>query len=140
MGNDEYERGFEHAKDYYYPKRDDEIKLIIKELKLQNRDSEKVTRVLDKLISRIDGEEKKVQVTVYTKSACPQCDMTKKTMDRMGIRYETVDLESNPDILKDFIAKGYQAAPIVTTDIKIWSGFRLEKIKSLATYLKGQDK
>ena len=83
---------------------------------------------------------KLLPVTVYTKSNCPQCEMTKKTMDRMGIKYRTVDLEQNPDILKDFIAKGYQAAPIVTTDTKTWSGFRLEKIKSLANHLFSENK
>lgn len=146
MGNyehgydDGYEKAWEQSKDYYYPKRDEEIKLIIKELKLRNRDDKKITQILDKLISRIEGKENKVQVTVYTKEVCPQCDMTKKQLDRYGIRYEEVPLESVPDKLEEFKAQGYLAAPIVTTDVKIWSGFRLEKIKSLANHLFGENK
>lgn len=80
----------------------------------------------------------KIPVTVYTKSNCQQCEMTKKQMDRFGIEYTVVDLEANPEILNDFVQKGYTAAPIVTTDTKIWSGFRLEKIKSLGDYIKLQ--
>ncbi len=33
---------------------------------------------------------------------------------------------------------GLLAAPIVETDLKRWSGFRLEKIKSLETHLKSE--
>lgn len=135
-----YDKGFADAKDFWQPKRDEEIKQIIKELKLRNRDDKKVIQILDKLISRIDGEEKKVKVTVYTKDVCPQCDMTKKQFDRYGIEYDEIPLESVPEKLEEFKAQGYLAAPIVTTDIKIWSGFRLDKIKSLATHLKGESK
>jgi len=65
---------------------------------------------------------------------------TKRMMDNYGIRYEEVNLEENLDLLENFKAQGYLAAPIVTTDIKIWSGFRHDKIKSLATYLMGESK
>lgn len=76
-----------------------------------------------------------MKVTVYTTPNCPQCQMTKKVMDRKGIIYETVDLTEQPDKLTEFKSKGYLAAPIVTTDTKIWSGFRLNKIESLANHL-----
>lgn len=60
---------------------------------------------------------------------------TKRMMEKEGIEYSEVALQNNPEKLEEFKEKGYTSAPIVTTDIKIWSGFRFEKIKSLAQYL-----
>jgi len=61
---------------------------------------------------------------------------TKRKMDKLGINYEVVDLSENPDVLEELKAKGYTQAPIVTTDTKIWSGFRNDKIESLARHLR----
>lgn len=77
-----------------------------------------------------------MKVTVWTKSSCPQCDMTKKQFDKLGIAYEEQSLEDNPLVLEGFKSQGLLAAPIVTTDTKAWSGFRLDKIQSLARHLK----
>jgi glutaredoxin-like protein NrdH len=77
----------------------------------------------------------KIPVTVYTKSNCVQCNMTKKKFDQLGIIYTEVDLEKHPEQMQAFKEQGLLAAPIVTTDTKIWSGFKLGKIESLAHYL-----
>jgi len=83
----------------------------------------------------------KIPVTVYHIGPdCVQCNQTKKLMDRLGISYTEVDLRDNPDVLEAFKAEGLLAAPIVTTDTKRWSGFRYEKIKSLATYIFSQER
>ena len=78
-------------------------------------------------------------VTVWTKSACPQCDMTKKQLTKNGIVFDEMSLEQHPEMLEQFKALGLLSAPIVVTDIKKWSGFRLEKINSLARYLKANE-
>jgi glutaredoxin len=62
--------------------------------------------------------------------------MTKKEFDKRGIRYEEMQLENHPDMVEQFKQENLIAAPIVVTDTKKWSGFRLEKIKSLDDYLK----
>lgn len=77
----------------------------------------------------------KIPVTVYTTPNCVQCNQTKKMMDKLGIQYSVVNLEENQDKLAEFKEQGYMSAPIVTTDVKIWSGFRHGKIKSLAEYI-----
>jgi len=61
--------------------------------------------------------------------------MTARTMDKYDIVYDKVDLTQHPDLLERFKEMGHQAAPIVVTDKKTWSGFRIEKIKSLAQFL-----
>jgi glutaredoxin len=65
---------------------------------------------------------------------------TKKEFDKRGIRYQEMQLENHPDMLEQFKLEGLMAAPIIVTDIKKWSGFRLEKIKSLESYLKDEPK
>jgi hypothetical protein len=62
--------------------------------------------------------------------------MTKKQMNKLGIKFEGQSLEDNPLVLEGFKAQGLFAAPIVTTDTKAWSGFRLDKIQSLDRYLR----
>jgi glutaredoxin-like protein NrdH len=82
----------------------------------------------------------KIPVTVYTKSNCPQCTMTKKKFDQLGIIYQEVNLEDHPAKVAEFKERGLMAAPIVTTDTKEWSGFKLGKIESLAHYLFSQER
>lgn len=78
----------------------------------------------------------KIPVTVYTNPSCVQCDMTKRQFDKLGIEYQVVDLSEHPEKVAEFKEQGLLAAPIVTTDTKVWSGFKPEKIQSLALFIK----
>jgi len=81
----------------------------------------------------------KIPVTVYTKSNCVQCEQTKKQFDKLGIEYSVVNLEENLEKLEEFKERGLMAAPIVTTDNREWSGFRIDKITGLARHIKSMD-
>lgn len=82
-----------------------------------------------------------VPVTVYTTGpSCQQCNMTKKVMQREGINFIEVDLRDHPDKAEEFKAQGYAQAPIVVTDTKIWSGFKLHKIESLSNYIRSAER
>ena len=81
-----------------------------------------------------------MQVTVYTTPACVQCQQTKKTMDRLGIHYDSIDLSQHPEQLEQFRQDGMTQAPIVIAGEARWTGFRLEKIKSLANRIFGENK
>lgn len=81
-----------------------------------------------------------MEITVWTNPNCVQCEMTKKTMTKLGIEYKEMSLQEHPLVIDTFKAQGFMSAPIVTTDTKIWSGFRLDKIKSLASHLLGEKK
>ena len=71
-------------------------------------------------------------ITVYTKPACVQCNMTYKALDKAGLEYDVVDI-SQDDEARDYVmALGYLQAPVVVVDDDHWSGFRPERIKSLA--------
>ena len=77
----------------------------------------------------------KIPVVIYTTPNCPQCMMTARKMDSLGIIYDKVDLTQHPNLVDRFKELGHLSAPIVVTDSKIWSGFRLDKIQSLAKFL-----
>lgn len=79
-----------------------------------------------------------MKITLWRKPGCVQCDMTEKEFDKRGIVYQVKRLDRSPKAVERFLEMGFMAAPIVETDVKRWSGFRLDKIKSLDSYLKSE--
>jgi glutaredoxin-like protein NrdH len=81
-----------------------------------------------------------MKITLWVKPSgfCPQCDMTKKEFDKRGIIYTTRKL--TPKAVDRFINMGLTSAPIIETDDRRWSGFRLGKIESLDNHLKFERK
>jgi glutaredoxin-like protein NrdH len=73
-----------------------------------------------------------MDVVVYTKPACVQCDATKRLMDKLKIKYSTVDISEDEDALNKILGMGYMAAPVVIADGDSWSGFNPDKVKALA--------
>jgi glutaredoxin-like protein NrdH len=72
-------------------------------------------------------------VTVYTKPSCVQCDATKRMMDKLGIKYETVDITVDTEAFDMIISKGFKSAPVVITDDDSWAGFNPDKISELVS-------
>jgi len=64
--------------------------------------------------------------------------MTKLQFDKLGVKYVELNLQDSLDDVERFKAMGFTSSPIVETDTKVWSGFRLDKIQSLARHLKSQ--
>lgn len=73
-------------------------------------------------------------VTVYTKPSCPQCDMTHKLLERLGIEHNTVDVTQDPEAHAYVKGLGYTAAPVVVVNDgeSHWSGFRPERLRELS--------
>jgi glutaredoxin-like protein NrdH len=71
-------------------------------------------------------------ITVYTKPSCVQCDATKRMMDKLNIKYSTVDITVDAEAFDMIVSKGFKAAPVVITDDDAWSGFNPDKISELA--------
>ncbi|WP_421083089.1 glutaredoxin-like protein NrdH [Rothia nasimurium] len=72
-------------------------------------------------------------VTVYTKPACVQCNMTYKALDKAGVEYNTVDITEDAAALAMIKDLGYLQAPVVIAGEEHWSGFQPDRINSLAT-------
>jgi len=72
-------------------------------------------------------------VTVYTKPDCPQCTMTKKQLDRLGIEHRVIDVTVDPDAHAYVTGLGYQQAPVVVVGDgeQHWGGFSPDKLKGL---------
>ena len=75
-----------------------------------------------------------LKITVWTKSNCSQCTMTKSQLRRKGLEYDEADLETNPEQLQKFKDAGLLQAPIVVlgNDGRSWAGFRPDLIDELA--------
>lgn len=72
-------------------------------------------------------------VTVYTKPSCPQCDMTHKLLNRLGVEHTTVDVTADPDAHAYVTGLGYTAAPVVVVNDgeRHWAGFSPDRLKGL---------
>lgn len=79
-----------------------------------------------------------ISIVVWEKPNCVQCMQTKKEFDKRGIQYKTRRLDKSAKAIQRFLDMGFSAAPIVETDDRRWSGFRLDKIKSLEYHLKSE--
>jgi glutaredoxin-like protein NrdH len=79
-----------------------------------------------------------MSIVLWTKPGCSQCEAIARQFDKRGIIYKTRRLDKSPKAVERFLDLGLSAAPIVETDDRRWSGFRLEKIKSLETHLKNE--
>ena len=77
-------------------------------------------------------------ITVWEKPNCVQCMQTKREFDKRGIIYKTRRLDKSAKAIERFKEMGFLAAPIIETDDRRWSGFRLDKIKSLEYHLKSE--
>lgn len=77
-----------------------------------------------------------MQITLWVKPDCSQCEATKRQFDKRGIVYQVKRLDKSPKAVERFISMGLTSAPIVETDDRRWSGFRLNRISSLERHLK----
>lgn len=77
-----------------------------------------------------------MKITVWVLPNCVQCNQTKKEFDKLGIDYQVRELNRNPKAVERFKELGLISAPIVETDDRRWSGFRLNRIRSLDQHLK----
>ncbi|MGC5024339.1 glutaredoxin-like protein NrdH [Tsukamurella sp. DT100] len=73
-----------------------------------------------------------VEITVYTKPACVQCNATYKALDKAGLEYRVVDITEDAEARDYVMALGYLQAPVVVAGDAHWSGFRPDRVKALA--------
>jgi glutaredoxin-like protein NrdH len=74
-----------------------------------------------------------MSITVYSKPACVQCTATQKALDKQGLAYEKVDITLDSEARDYVMALGYLQAPVVVAGDDHWSGFRPDRIKTLAS-------
>ena len=70
--------------------------------------------------------------TVYTLPNCPQCDLTKRALQKSEISFVIIDLDTNHHALAMVKQLGFASAPVVIGITGSWAGFRPDLIASLA--------
>ena len=71
------------------------------------------------------------EVKVYSKESCVQCTATYRKLGQLGIKYEVVMLEENPELVEQFKEEGLMQAPIVDTGTEKGAGYRPDKIEGI---------
>ena len=74
---------------------------------------------------------REMKITVYSLPDCVQCNQTKKVFDRENVTYNSIDLATDDEAMAKVREMGYASAPVIVAGDKHWSGFRIEKIKSV---------
>ena len=72
-----------------------------------------------------------MRIIIYTKDNCVQCNATKNAMDRHGIAYQLINLDSEPEAIDHLKALGYRQVPVVVAGDDHWAGFRPDKLGQL---------
>lgn len=78
-----------------------------------------------------------IEITVYTKPACVQCNATYRKLDNLVLNYQSIDVSKHEKDLEFIKNLGYLQAPVVVikvngTMVDHWSGFQPDKIGALA--------
>lgn len=76
-----------------------------------------------------------LKIVIWELPNCVACHQTKREFDKLGIKYEVKQLNRSPKAVERFREMGLIAAPIVETDDRRWSGFRINRIRSLQQHL-----
>lgn len=82
-------------------------------------------------------------ITVYSKADCVQCGATYRKLDAVGLAYDVVRVDLDPEALQYVLTLGYQAAPVVVVGDSPedespvhWSGYRPDLIQRVADVAK----
>ncbi|MCD6008545.1 MAG: glutaredoxin-like protein NrdH [Pseudomonadota bacterium] len=73
-----------------------------------------------------------MSIKIYSKPDCMQCHATYRALDKQGLDYTVVDLTEDQGAVETVQSLGYRQLPVVVAAGEHWSGFRPEKIRSLA--------
>ena len=73
-----------------------------------------------------------MDVTVYTKNKCVQCQMSKNVLNDLGINYTEKNVDTNEKFMDEAKATGYKSMPIILKDGQvIASGFMPDVLNQL---------
>ena len=72
------------------------------------------------------------KVTVYGSPTCMPCRSTKKTLDKMGVEYDYIDVTADADAL-DHLKNdlGFGGVPVVVAGDQKWQGFQPDRLAAL---------
>jgi glutaredoxin-like protein NrdH len=72
-----------------------------------------------------------MEVIVYTKPGCVQCNATKKRIEAKGFTPSMIDVSADKAAFDHIIGLGYRQVPVVVAGDDHWAGFQPDKIDAL---------
>lgn len=72
-----------------------------------------------------------MEVTVYTKPGCVQCNATKRRLEAKGFSPNMIDVSADQAALDHVVNLGYRQVPVVVVGNDHWAGFQPDKIDAL---------
>jgi glutaredoxin-like protein NrdH len=72
-----------------------------------------------------------VNVQVYTKPGCVQCEYTEKKLDELHIPHDSIDVTQDPAALQRVMDTGRLQMPMVVAGEQKWHGFHYDKLRGL---------
>jgi len=73
-----------------------------------------------------------MSVIVYSNPNCTACEQTKRFLTVKGIEFEARMIQDSPEVMVIIETNNYTSAPVVVAGEDSWSGFRLDKLNTLA--------
>lgn len=70
-------------------------------------------------------------VTVYTSSTCPYCNLTKDYLVEKGVEYTEKNISTDSAAREELMAKGHAGVPVVVIGDEEIVGFDKDKIDQL---------
>ena len=65
----------------------------------------------------------RTKIKIYSKTTCPACVMAKEILDKKGVQYEEVILDSKPNEMQDLISKtGMKTVPQIFINDELIGG------------------
>lgn len=73
-----------------------------------------------------------MSVIVYSKPSCVQCNFTKRTLNKLGVEFEEVNIAENEEGRERVAELGFVQVPVVDFNGEVFSGYRPEKLEKLS--------
>ncbi|MGC6769590.1 glutaredoxin-like protein NrdH [Enterococcus sp. LJL128] len=73
-----------------------------------------------------------MNVKIFSKNNCIQCNMAKRFLNENNITFEEVNIDNQPEMIDWLKEQGYQSVPVITSDATTVVGFRPDQLKQLA--------
>jgi glutaredoxin-like protein NrdH len=72
-----------------------------------------------------------MNIQVYSKPNCPQCEYTEKKLSEWQVPHSTIDVTQNPAAFQRVLSTGNMQMPMVVAGEDSWHGFKYDKLKEL---------
>ena len=75
-------------------------------------------------------------IKVYSKNNCSQCKMVKKQLTMNDIDFQEINIDENPEYRTYLKERGWQAAPVVESEVVNFAGFNPQELRKLINHYK----